>query len=143
MAELLFKAVDAIHGDPVKDARGCYKRGDLVLVRDDGWGWGSDETKPPASGGKFVVIKIAGVSAAQVAAYVQRKWSMQPDGPQYEADGVTRKVRRRLSIPLAALPAGVRSQLNQTGTYSTTWAAIRQYLTDKQTNTTATGDPIQ
>lgn len=142
MAELLFKAIDASNADPAKDARGCYKRGDFVLVRDDGWGWGLEETKPPASGGKFVIIKITDVTAEQVTAYVQRKWAMQPEDPQKDADG-NPIVRRRLSIPIAALPASVRSTLNQTGTYSTTWSAIRQYVTDKQTSTTASGDPIQ
>lgn len=57
MAELLVKAIDAKNSDPLLDAH-CYKRGDIVDVRPDGWGWGLSEGPP-----LFVVVKIPGVSA--------------------------------------------------------------------------------
>lgn len=46
MAELLIKAIDANHTDPVKDQRGCYKHGDPVLVMPDGHTWGRCEGFP-------------------------------------------------------------------------------------------------
>lgn len=55
MAELLIKAIDAKHRDAVEDARGCYKRGDPVLVMPDGQQWGSLETIP-----RFWRVRVPG-----------------------------------------------------------------------------------
>jgi hypothetical protein len=57
MAELLLRALDN-PGDPVV----MYKTGDVVVVRPDGWTWGSEETKPVAQGGEFWLIKLPGVA---------------------------------------------------------------------------------
>ncbi len=65
MAELLIKAIDATHSDPAKDQRGCYKRGDIVLVMPDGHEWGKEERLP-----KFVVVKISGLSVEAVKKYI-------------------------------------------------------------------------
>lgn len=46
MAEILVKAVDAVHPDPEKDRRGAYKKGDIVLAMPDGHVWGSGEGPP-------------------------------------------------------------------------------------------------
>lgn len=54
MAELLIKAVDATHPDPVKDLRGCYKKGDVVVIKPDGWSWGKEELKKE----KFYILRI-------------------------------------------------------------------------------------
>jgi hypothetical protein len=43
MAELLVKAISNSHIDPTKDQRGCYKRGDVVVVMPDGHQWGKEE----------------------------------------------------------------------------------------------------
>jgi hypothetical protein len=56
MCEIIVKAVDVTHSDPVKDRRGCYKRGYPVAVYPDGTRWGNEERLP-----KFVIIKIPGV----------------------------------------------------------------------------------
>jgi hypothetical protein len=56
MCEFLVKAIDATHADPVKDLRGCYKRGDIVDVREDGFGWGLEEGPP-----KFFIVKVPGL----------------------------------------------------------------------------------
>lgn len=67
MAELLIKAVDATHVDPDKDRRGCYKRGDVVVVQPDGWSWGTLEALP-----RFVLVKVPGATVAQVEQYIQQ-----------------------------------------------------------------------
>jgi len=54
MAEALIKASDAVHPDPVKDRRGSHKRGDIILVRPDGWAWGSGELNPAV----FTIISV-------------------------------------------------------------------------------------
>ena len=52
MAELLVKAVDAVHADPDVDRAGCYKKGDVVVAFGDGHEWGAGEAPP-----KFVIVK--------------------------------------------------------------------------------------
>jgi len=62
MAELLIKAVDAVHSDPVKDLRGCYKKGDVVVVKPDGWKWGKEELKKE----KFYILKVTDKSVEEL-----------------------------------------------------------------------------
>lgn len=133
MTELLVKAVDATHPDPVKDQRGCYKQGDVVLVRDNGFEWGALEVIPPADGGKFAIIAITDVTAQQVRNWVRNHWDTDIDGIDLD------QRRRRVRIDVDLLPAGVRQTLNQTGRYSTTWATARNFVRNKLTNSTATG----
>jgi guanylate kinase len=142
VAELLIKAGDAVNTNPTKDARGCYKRGDFVVVFDNGWPWGAEELKAPINGGKFVVIKITDVTADQVRAWLQNHWSCFVDSPRLDVDGVTVLARRRIKIDVDLVPAGVLQTLNQTGQFSTTWTQIRQFVHDKQTDQTAAGSPI-
>lgn len=54
MAELLIKSSDTTNPDPVKDLRGCYKKGDVVVVKPDGWSWGKEELKKE----KFYILRI-------------------------------------------------------------------------------------
>lgn len=135
MAELLIKAVDATHADADKDRRGCYKRGDIVLIKPDGHEWGRKELLAPADGGKFVVVKIPGVSPSQVRNAIRRLWSIDPD-----ASGEDR--RRRIRIDVHLLPANVRQTLNTTGQFTTTWNAVRQFVRNKLTDQTAANEPI-
>lgn len=139
MAELLIKATNATHTDPVKDARGCYKRGDVVGVAPDGWAWGALELKAPATGGQFVVLKITDVTRQQVINWVRNNWGTQIDGIDFDVDGETPLRRRRVRIDVDLVPNNVRNAMNNTGQYSTTWTAIRQYIRNKETNATATG----
>ena len=44
MAELLVRVIDKVNEDPEKDV-GCLKRGDVVVVCPDGWGWSEKERK--------------------------------------------------------------------------------------------------
>lgn len=61
MAEVLVRAVDNTHSDPVIDAVHCFKAGDVVFVAEDGHSWGSKEALPD-----FYVVKLPGVSQADV-----------------------------------------------------------------------------
>ncbi len=138
MAELLVKAVNATHANPQKNAVGCYKRGDIVLAMEDGHRWGTKELLAPAKGGVFVIIKIPGVTVDQLQRFVRERWDWMIDAEdEDEALGFVR--RRRFRIDADLLPAGVRSTLNTTGQYTTTWAQIRQFLRNKRNNETAEG----
>jgi len=54
MAELLIKACDAIHSNEVKDLRGCYKKGYVVVIRPAGHKWGKEELNKE----KFYIIRV-------------------------------------------------------------------------------------
>lgn len=138
MAELLIKAVNATHSDPAKDARGCYKRGDIVDVRPDGFSWGALEILPPASGGKFVRVQITGATVAQVRNWCINNWGMDITSSETSATEVLR--RRFAQVTVDSMPNNVRNQLNNSGFYSNTWANIRSFIRNKITNATASGN---
>ena len=54
MAELLIKAVDTTHSDKIKDLRGCYKKGYVVVVKPDNWSWGKEELNKE----KFYILRV-------------------------------------------------------------------------------------
>lgn len=49
------------HHDPDKDQSGCYKKGDIVVVMENGHIWGAEE-RPP----HFVIVKCPGVAASTI-----------------------------------------------------------------------------
>jgi len=141
MAEFLIKAVSTIHADVTKSQRGCYKRGDIVDLRPDGFEWGRLEGLAPKDGGQFVVVKVVGVTVDQVRTFAENKLGIlatliipETSGTDVSGNPLVTK-RRRIRLDVDLLPAGVRDTLNNTGSYSTTWAAIKAYLIDKVSNT--------
>jgi hypothetical protein len=60
-AELLVKAVDAWGNDETRS-----RKGDIIVVRPDGWKWGREECPP-----RFVVVKLKGVDIKDVKHYEQ------------------------------------------------------------------------
>lgn len=110
------KAVDATHSDPVKDVRGCYKRGDVVVVMPDGHEWGNEERLP-----KFVVIKIPGLAIADVQHLCD---------PSRDAAG-ERTRRRRWNINQNGLPGPVRSALAADAIATATRAQVFAAIVDK------------
>lgn len=123
MAEILIKAVDAAHADPEKDKQGCYKRGDPVVVMDDGHEWGKEERLP-----KFVVVKIPGLSVAKAKKYIQPILGI-PD-----AEGERPMIRRRLfRILLDDVPNLIKQKLRDTGEVTVTMTQIKNYIQNKDT----------
>ncbi|RLC80638.1 MAG: hypothetical protein DRJ03_21300 [Chloroflexi bacterium] len=53
-AELLIKACDATHSNEVKDLRGCYKKGYVVVIKPVGHKWGKEELNKE----KFYIIRV-------------------------------------------------------------------------------------
>lgn len=130
MAEILIKAVDANHEDPIQDLL-CYKRGDIVVVKRDGWPWGKEELKAPKDGGVFVRLKLPGVPVSSVEKYIEQHNIIEGEGSK--ARSVVKR-RRIWRLVVDELPVGVRNQFNTTGEYTTTVAAIRNYIHDKINN---------
>lgn len=123
MAEILIKAVDAAHSGSEKDKRGCYKRGDPVVVMPDGHEWGKEERLP-----KFVVVKIPGLPVATAKKYIQPFLGL-PDGK-----GSRLIVRRRLfRFQLDDVPNSIKQELEDTGEVTVTMSQIRNYIQNKDT----------
>jgi hypothetical protein len=127
MAEILIKARDHTHPDPIKDQRGAYKRGMPVVVMPDGHQWGASEGLPA-----FVVLKLPGISVERVQQFLEH---IAVD-ETVEGAPRARVIRRRLwQISWADLPAAARTRLANTGALTIaasggdyTWSQIRNYL---------------
>lgn len=115
---------DNTHIDPVKDQRGCYKKGYVVEV--------FDETKPlvipPAP--PFVFLKVTGVTKEWADKYFQPDVDItNPDAPVM--------VRRRLFRLLwENLPTAVQDAFRDNRYYETSFAAIRAYIRNLKTGLT-------
>ena len=112
MAEFLVKAVDAIHPDPAKDARGCFKTGDVVVAAPDGHQWGAAERLP-----RFVVIKIPGLALEDVRQFAE---------PAEDA-------RRKWRFIRENAPPEIMQQLREKGEVSVSWEEAKIYLQNKLT----------
>lgn len=130
---LLVRLYDSTNPDPAKNARGCYRRGDIVEVRPLSSVWGAEE-RPP----RFCRINLNGsFSVEKVAKYIAEEHDT--------ADGLpgagSARVRRRLyRIDLNALSASLLNLLQtDTGTINvrasggnTTWTAFRFFVVNKK-----------
>ncbi len=137
MAELLIKKTSVTHADPVKDLRGCYKRGMVVAVRPDGHHYSATMLD------KFAVIKVPHVAESKVLKYISPH--------TVDVAGEPTQIRRRLwVIRWADLPAAAKTKLRDnngltikardtyTGDYDYTWAQIKNYFRNQFTTTDET-----
>lgn len=137
MAEILVKAISATHSDPIKDQRGCYKRGMPVVIMPDGHQWGNEERLP-----KFVIIKIPDISKTRLEKYLF---------PQLSGEII---IRRRLwQIRVEDLPVLAKNKLASNGeltikatdiyngSFDYTWTKIKEYFRNLETGLDETQDP--
>lgn len=147
MAELLIYARDNANPDPEKDRCGCYKRGMVVAVFDDGHVWGREESKavwvaegrdPAQWPGKFVVVKLPGVSAAGARELLAEQMEDDAGAPTIQpgsvllADGPYPKRfrRRRWRMDFASLPTAIRNALQSNAEFTANTPARRQAIRD-------------
>lgn len=151
MAELLIKAKDAFNADPVKDQRGCYKRGMIVEIRPDNTVYGSAETLPT-----FVKVKIPLIAVDHPTLVKLMNQQQVQNG--FEMDGTTPRYntvrRRRCWLKVADIPVAARNKLLTTGEliikaspsyegpYDYTWTQVRNYFWDDDIQSAMTGDNI-
>ena len=76
MAELLIFAQDQIGADVYKDTK-RYKRGDVVVVCEDGWNWGIEEMNNPL----FRIIAIPGMSVSEASQFLAPELDTDPQNP--------------------------------------------------------------
>ena len=116
MSELLVNLIDSTHRNPAKNVRGCYKRGDVVVVMPDGWKWGKEE-RPP----KFGVIRVPDLTLEYAQKYVQPRTRVidAPDGPEEKI--VT---CRLYCIHLDELSRYEQADLSLAGSIKMSWANL-------------------
>lgn len=117
MCEWLVKLTDNIHPDPIKDKSGSYKRGDVVVVKDDGWNWGTQEGLP-----KFAVLKVTDRTERACLKYVES-----------ESDGDDPVTRRLYHIVMDELPAQVLRDMDNSGAATIAWATLVGLIENKVT----------
>lgn len=76
MAELLIFAQDQIGDDIYKDTK-RYKRGDVVVVCEDGWSWGTEELNNPL----FRIIAIPSMSVSEASQFLAPELDVDPLNP--------------------------------------------------------------
>jgi hypothetical protein len=96
MAELLVFAQDQIGADIYKDTK-RYKRGDVVVVCEDGWNWGLEELKNPL----FRIIAIPGMSVSEASQFLAPEVDIDPRNPSKTLK------RRAFKLDVDALGKGV------------------------------------
>jgi hypothetical protein len=150
VAILLLYDRNNTHPDPVKDVRGCYKRGDIVEVFED------DKPVAVPVQPPWAVIKIAGPTKAQAMKYMAEHAETQtcvtctgtgllPPLPEFGLPARTcerchgsgqvsvRLTRRRFRVRWDDLPTIAKDALRDSRYFETTWAASRAYIRDKVT----------
>lgn len=110
---VVFAAADNTCADPAKDQRGCWKRGMVVTVYEDGVC-----KEPPAPGSKMVFVHIPGVAKAQAEKYLE------------EADDR----RRTFKIDWTTLPTAAKNALRDNKELTVTLTQVKKYIRDLRTN---------
>lgn len=111
MADILIKAVDVTHSDPIKDARGCYKRGDVVEAFEDG------KIQDPFPGSPFVLVRVTGLSKAVADKYIES----------------TDTLRRKFKIRIDDVPTAIKQELTTNRVVTVTLAQIKSFIRNKVT----------
>lgn len=112
---------DRIHPNPIKDAIGSYKRGDVVEVFPASKHDGNTTTNPISA--PFYILKITGITKAQ-AEHFQR-------GSDDGMGAPTRK--REFMVNIDALPLAVRNALTASRYAAVPWGTLRAQLISKET----------
>jgi hypothetical protein len=76
MCEMLVFVVDRVNDDPILDAK-CYKRGDVVVVCEDGWDWSKEEKLNP----DWKIVKAKGLSVDDAASFMAPEPETDPLNP--------------------------------------------------------------
>lgn len=103
MCEMLLRVVDKINlNDPYLDVK-CLKRGDVVVICDDGWEWGSEDLRNPA----WRILKLPNVSKSMAEAFLGPELDTDPANP-------SRMLQRRafkFDVDNASLPLPIKAWL--------------------------------
>lgn len=94
MSELLVRIVDKVNdADPYLNAK-CTKRGDVIVVVEDGWAWGGKEKANP----EWRIVKLPKVTVSEAQAFLSPEPITDPAAPNRV------KQRRAFRLNLDTLP---------------------------------------
>lgn len=111
-----------------------YKRGMVVAVMEDTHVWGREETLP-----QFMVIKLPGVRASEVAHYLEPEMEPGPIIDKQPTEVFLR--RRRWSIGVDKLPKAYTDELQKGKLEISTalpWVLLRDQIKNHETGATET-----
>lgn len=144
MCEILIFVRNNTHTDQTEDRRGCYKRGDIVGVFEDGHVWGRQESKQQwlAEGGtaaswpgqgKFVIVKLPGIALVKAQQLLEHQLGEDDTGAVFQDKNGRQQVfrRRRWRVSFDNLPVSVRNTLSTSGEITLSTAAQRQAFRDQ------------
>ena len=123
MCELLIKAFSHTHINPVKNVSGCYKQGDIIDLRPDGFEWGKEEGLP-----KFFILQCMELKHDERQEYKI---------PQTETVSVADKTqsvivkRRKFMVDLERLDPKIFSELINNGRAKISLEEFNKVLIDK------------
>jgi parallel beta-helix repeat protein len=126
MAELLIRVFDTHHADPVKDRRGCYKRGNVVVAMSDGQRWGREELRPR----NFYRLRVPDLPPEEADLLTHPELDNMLLTPTGEAR-VTK--RRRWSVDLDALPSVTRMACEAGECGVLPWSLFQSYCRESAT----------
>jgi len=109
MCELLIRVIDKVNNDTRLNYQ-CTKRGDVIVVVEDGWNWTEKELKNP----DWRIIKLPGVPVATLSYLTQAEHEMYNDGVEKELalkKSTLLKRVRRLNVDLTNLPKAIKDYL--------------------------------
>jgi hypothetical protein len=127
MATLLIYARNNVHADPVKDARGCYKIGDIVEVFDD-----SKSIASPIAP-EWYIVRITDVTKAQVEHFMEPYVDPATVGTERP---VTLR-RRKFNVEVDTLPLAFKQKMAKDRYAEVTLAQVKDYIRNRMTGGTA------
>lgn len=101
MAELLVRVIDKINDDPVLNTK-CMKRGDVVVVCPDGWGWSKEELTNPF----WRIIKMPNLSMEEANRFLAPELDTDPNQPSKTLQ------RRAFKLDFNILPLTVKADID-------------------------------
>lgn len=128
MAEILVRAVDnTVSAHPRR-----WRIGMPVLVLEDGALWGTKDVMPLAAGGRHYLLKIPGVTVAQINNLLMAKWGITLDDPDFDpADPDPDKLpvrKKAVDFVVADLPPNLRNQLQRDLVVTLTTTEVRKII---------------
>ena len=93
MAEFLIRVTDKVNDDPYLDAQ-CTKRGDIIVIVEDGWAWTKEEQTNP----HWRILKAPSISVDAASAFLAPEIPTDPKNP-------SRMLQRRgFKLDISLLP---------------------------------------
>jgi len=91
MCELLIKTVDATHPDPKIDSSSCFKKNDVIAVKEDGFSWGASERNSSI----FSIVKMPGIPASQMEYLLNRNIEPLPNSAAMKISALRKELTKK------------------------------------------------